>query len=388
MKKRICVVTGSRADYGLLFWLMKGLESEAEFELQVVVTGMHLSPEFGLTSRVVEEDGFRIDARVEMLLSSDSAVGTAKSIGLGVIGFADAFARLQPGIIVLLGDRFEILAAAQAALVAKIPIAHLCGGDTTEGAFDEAIRHSITKMAHLHFVTNAQAEQRVCQLGENPAHVFNVGSPGIDYLKRLIYLDRDELERRLNFRFRHRNLLLTFHPATLEAASPDAQFRVLLEAVDGLPAGEFGFIFTRPNADTHSRNLNAILDAFVDARPHACVFPSLGQQVYLSVMAQVDAVVGNSSSGLYEAPSLKIPTVDVGDRQKGRLLADSVVHSDVAVEAISAAIEAALKKDCSKTVNPYGTGDSVSGILDVLRRFPDPSILVRKHFFDQRASDE
>lgn len=382
MRRRVCIVTGSRADYGLLFWLMKDIQSDPDFELQVAVTGMHLSPEFGSTHRLIEQDGFAISAKVEMLLSSDTASGTAKSIGLGVSGIADVLARLKPDVLILLGDRFEIFAAAQAALVARVPIAHLCGGDTTEGAFDEAMRHCITKMAHLHFVTNEQAGQRVKQLGENPEHVFNVGSPGIDFLKRIALIDRPELERRLGFRFRKYNLLVTFHPATLDAESPGNQFRIVLEALDRLSTAEFGMIFTKPNADTKGREVIALLESYVSTHANTCAFASLGQEMYLSTMAQVDAVVGNSSSGLYEAPSLRKPTVDIGDRQKGRLLADSVIHCGVAADAIFSSIQAALAKDCTDTVNPYGSGDSVPRIISVLKQVPDFSKLVKKHFFN------
>ena len=388
MTQRICVVTGSRADYGLLFWLMKEIDADPAFELKIVATGMHLSPDFGLTYRVIENDGFRIDHKVEMLLSGDTASSTAKSIGLGVIGFSDAIVRLRPDMMVLLGDRFEVFAAAQAALVARIPIAHLCGGDTTEGAFDEAMRHGITKMSHLHFVTNGEAELRVRQLGEDPEHVFNVGSPGIDFLKRMEYLDRSELENRLDFRFRNHNLLVTFHPATLEVASPSEQFRIVLDALDRLPANDFGLIFTKPNADNHGRELMAMIDEYVARRANARAYTSLGPQLYLSVLAQVDAVVGNSSSALYEAPSLGTPSVDIGDRQKGRILADSVVHCEVSANAIVEAIQSALSKDCRNTVNPYGSGESVPRIIAVLKCFPDPSSLVQKRFFDQRPGNE
>ena len=388
MTQRICVVTGSRADYGLLFWLMKEIDADPAFELKIVATGMHLSPDFGLTYRVIENDGFRIDHKVEMLLSGDTASSTAKSIGLGVIGFSDAIVHLRPDMMVLLGDRFEVFAAAQAALVARIPIAHLCGGDTTEGAFDEAMRHGITKMSHLHFVTNGEAELRVRQLGEDPEHVFNVGSPGIDFLKRMEYLDRSELENRLDFRFRNHNLLVTFHPATLEVASPSEQFRIVLDALDRLPANDFGLIFTKPNADNHGRELTAMIDEYVARRANARAYTSLGPQLYLSVLAQVDAVVGNSSSALYEAPSLGTPSVDIGDRQKGRILADSVVHCEVSANAIVEAIQSALSKDCRNTVNPYGSGESVPRIIAILKRFPDPSSLVQKRFFDQRPGNE
>ena len=324
----ICVVTGSRADYGLLYWLMKDIQADRDFQLQLAVTGMHLAPEFGLTYQAIESDGFKIDARIETL-QADTPAGIAKSIGLGVTGFGAAFDALHPDLVVLLGDRFEIFAAAQAALIAKIPVAHIAGGDTTEGAYDEAIRHSITKMSHLHFVTHADAAWRVKQLGENPSHVFNVGSPGIDYIKRTRLLSREELEHQLGVQFRPRNLLITFHPPTLDAEPAATQFQALLTALDRLPASEFGLVFTKANADTGGRALNRMINDYISTRFHARGFASLGQQRYLSLMAQMDAVVGNSSSGLYEAPSLKIPAVNIGDRQKGRLMPDSVMRKRV-----------------------------------------------------------
>lgn len=380
-KRKICVVTGSRAEYGLLQLMMKGIQNDEELVLQVIVTGMHLSPEFGLTYKVIEEDGFTIDAKVEMLLSSGTPVGIAKSIGLGVIGFADVLDRLRPDILVLLGDRYEILAAAQAALVARILIAHIAGGDTTEGAFDEAIRHSITKMSHLHFVTNEVAAKRVRQLGENPANIYNVGSPGIDQIKRLRPLGREELGKSLDFRFRDKNLLVTFHPVTLDCQSAKEQFQSLLDALNML-GPDIGVIFTMPNADTDGRILIQMVEGYVALHSNTRAYTSLGQRRYLSVLAQIDAVVGNSSSGLYEAPSFKKPTVNIGDRQKGRLQALSVINCATDAASIMHAIQEALTKDCSDTVNPYGDGESSPRIVAILKQIPDYSRLLKKHFYD------
>ena len=380
-KRKICFVSGSRAEYGLLYWPMKEIQADAELAFQLIVTGMHLSPEFGLTHKLIEADGFPIDAKVEMLLSSDSAAGIAKSIGLGVIGFADALAQLQPDILVLLGDRFEILAAAEAALVAKIPIAHIAGGDVTEGAFDEAIRHSITKMAHLHFVTNADAARRVRQLGENPAHIFNVGSPGIDFIKRMRPLDRQALESALEFQLLEKNVLVTFHPVTLDAQPAEVQFQVLLDAL-GLLGDKIGIIFTKPNADTDGRGIATLIDEYVASHANARAYTSLGQLRYLSLMAIVDVVVGNSSSGLYEAPSFKKPTVNIGDRQKGRLRASSVIDCETDADAIYRAIVRALASDFSSTENPYGDGNSAVKIRTQLKQIADPRSLLKKSFFD------
>lgn len=381
-KQRIAIVTGSRADYGLLHPLMDALRDADDFTLHVIATGMHLAPEFGLTYHAIEQDGFHIDARVEMLLSSDTPRGVAKSVGLGVIGFADALATLQPDILIVLGDRFEILAAVQAALFARIPVAHIAGGDITEGAVDDAIRHSISKMSHLHFVTNADAAHRVRQLGEDPRHIFTVGSPGIDNLKRTTLLSRAQLEAALGLRFGKRTLLVTFHPSTLEATPADAQLQELFAALDGLGT-ETGLIFTKPNADMGGRDLARLIDDYVATREHAAAFTSLGGQRYYSLIAQADAVVGNSSSGLYEVPSFGKPTVNIGDRQKGRLRAASVIDCAPERAAIGAAIKRAFTLECTGVVNPYGDGHAVERILAALRQPFDAATLVQKTFIDQ-----
>jgi UDP-hydrolysing UDP-N-acetyl-D-glucosamine 2-epimerase len=380
-KRKICVVTGSRAEYGLLSVVMKKIKDDPAFTLQVVATGMHLAPEFGLTYREIEKDGFSIDLQVEMLLSSDTPVGITKSLGMGVIGFADALHKLKPDLLMLLGDRFEILAAVQAALFAKIPVAHIAGGDTTEGAFDEAIRHSITKMSHLHFVTNEASAQRVRQLGENPEHIYTVGSPGVDVIKHVTLLDRKTLEIDLGFTFRKRNLLVTFHPATLDSQPAVTQFKELLSALDTL-GNDTGVIFTMPNADTDGRAIISMIEEYAASRPYAKAFTSLGQVRYLSAMAEVDAVVGNSSSGLYEAPSFKKPTVNIGDRQKGRLQASSIINCKPESADIVRAIKEALTKDFSNTVNPYGDGDSARKIVAMLKSIPEFNTLLKKHFFN------
>lgn len=379
--RKICVVTGSRAEYGLLFGLMAALKKKRGLRLQVVAAGMHLAPEFGLTYREIEKDGFSIDEKVEMQLSSDTPAGTAKSIGLGIIGFADAFARLQPDILVLLGDRYEIFAAAQAAMVAKIPIAHIAGGDVTEGAFDEAIRHSITKMAQLHFVTNSKSLQKVRQLGENPDHIFNVGHIGIDLINTLPRMGRAELERDLAIKLLEKNLLITFHPATLDAQPAEMQFDELLAALKQL-GGDIGLIFTYPNADPEGRRIIRQIQDFISSRSNAVSFPSLGQLRYYSMLEQVDAVVGNSSSGVYEVPSFHKPTVNIGDRQKGRLFASSVICCPAQRTEILNAIQKALQLDCAGSENPYGNGGSAEKIAEILGTFPDFKPLIKKHFFE------
>ncbi len=380
-KRKVCVVTGTRAEYGLLRSVLALLEDDPAFELQLVATGMHLSPEFGMTCRAIEADGVQVHERVEMLLSSDSAQGVAKSMGLGVIGFADTFARLDPDLLVLLGDRFELLAAAQTALVCRIPIAHIAGGDVTEGAFDEAIRHAITKMAQLHFVTNADSGARVRQLGEDPARIHVVGNPGLDSLRRTVLLDRAEVARRLGLRLRQRNLLITFHPETLGDQPAEQAFGRVLAALETLGT-ETGLVFTLPNADTEGRRLIAMTEAFAAEHENAVAHASLGQELYWTTAAQVDAVVGNSSSGLLEVPSFKVPTVNIGDRQKGRLRALSVIDCPAETGAIEAAIRQAFALDCGEAVNPYGDGHAAERIVAAIKEVPDLAALVKKRFHD------
>lgn len=384
-RRRICVVTGSRADYGLLRWLMEEIRDDPVLELQVIATGMHLSPEFGLTYRAIEEDGLVIDAKVEMLLSSDTPVGIAKSVGLGVIGFADALDRLRPDMLVVLGDRFEILAAAQAALFARVPIAHLHGGESTEGAVDESIRHALTKMASLHFVAAEPYRKRVVQLGENPAHVFDFGAPGLDSVRRLKLLDREELERAIGFSLGPVSFLVTYHPATLGDASPSDAASELLKALDHFPDARL--VFTMPNADAGGKAIAGLIEKYVQAHPgRATAVASLGQLRYLSTLAHVDAVVGNSSSGIIEAPLFRKPTVNIGPRQSGRLKADSIIDCEEKEQPIVAAIRQALSagtKDRLKDVRSlYGTGDSSSRIKEALKTVRLEGILL-KRFRDQ-----
>lgn len=381
-KRRIAVVTGTRAEYGLLYWLMKGLQQDADFDFKLIVTGAHLSPAHGLTYRDIEHDGFHIDWKVDMLLASGTASGVTRSLGLATVEFADALEHLSPDLLVVLGDRYEILAAAQAALIARIPVAHIAGGDTTEGAFDEAIRHSISKMAHLHFVTNDASGRRVRQLGEDPAHIYNVGSPGIDQIRRTTLLTRDELQRTLGFTFQKKNLLITYHPETLAVGDTGEAFEELLRALDKLDDADMGMIFTMPNADPGNHAVRAKIQEFVLKHPCARAFDSLGPQKYLSVMNQVDVVVGNSSSGILETPTFKKPTVNVGDRQKGRQQAASVINCPAKSAEIAGAIHAAYKLDCSNAINPYGGGQASEKIIKILKSISDYRVLLKKHFFE------
>jgi GDP/UDP-N,N'-diacetylbacillosamine 2-epimerase (hydrolysing) len=389
MSRKVCVVTGTRAEFGLLRWLMQEIQSQPELELQVVATGMHLSPEFGSTWHEIEDAGFAINARVEMLLSADSNTAVTKSMGLGVIGFADTYERLQPDIVLVLGDRFEIFAAASAALIAGIPMAHLHGGETTEGAFDEAIRHSITKMSQLHFVAADEYRQRVIQLGEQPERVFNVGGMGIDAIKRIKLLNREELEKSLDFHLGEKNLLITFHPVTLEdGGSSAAQMAELLAALDDLD--DTRLVFTMPNADTGGRKLSAMVSEFVERHSNARVFTSLGQLRYFSCLAQIDGVVGNSSSGLAEAPSFGIGTINIGDRQKGRLKADSVIDCQPNRQDILKALGHLYSPEFQQTLksvkSPYGTGGASGTIAKILADHPLENIL-KKRFYNLPVTD-
>ncbi|MBJ6137370.1 UDP-N-acetylglucosamine 2-epimerase [Marinobacter litoralis] len=389
MSRKVCVVTGTRAEFGLLRWLMDEIQKHPRLELQLVATGMHLSPEFGSTYREIEEAGFQIDARVEMLLSSDTSTAITKSMGLGVIGFADAYERLAPDIVVILGDRFEIFAAASAATIAGIPVAHLHGGETTEGAFDEAIRHSITKMSHLHFVAADEYRRRVIQLGEHPERVFNFGGMGIDAIKRIKLLNRGELEHSLGLGFGEKNLLITFHPVTLEGdPSSLAQMGELLAALNNLK--DTTLIFTMPNADTGSRELSAMVTEYAESHSNARVYASLGQLKYFSCLAQVDGVVGNSSSGLLEAPSFKVGTVNIGDRQKGRLKASSVIDCEPRREAIGQALTTLYSSDFQDSLtsvsNPYGEGGASKAIVKVIAEYPLENIR-KKQFYNVSADD-
>ena len=383
MSRKICVVTGTRADYGLLRWVMQGIKDDPELNLQVIVTGMHLSPEFGLTFKAIEEDGFEITRKIEMLTSSDTSAGIAKSMGLGLVGFADALKELKPDLMVVLGDRFEIFAAVAAALVARIPVAHLHGGEITEGAFDEAIRHSITKMSHLHFVAADEYKQRVIQLGEQPEHVFLVGGLGIDNIKRIKLLDRDELEADLGFNFDKKNLLITFHPATLDRCSAVSQMEALISALTELE--ETQLIITMPNADTDGRTLIKMVEQFASQHSNVHAFTSLGQLRYLSCIAQVDGVVGNSSSGLTEVPSFKKGTINIGDRQRGRLKATSVIDCEPNKKSIADAINILyspiFQVDLSQVCSPYGEGGASEQVVNALKRINIKNI-VKKVFYD------
>ncbi|MBD3920697.1 UDP-N-acetylglucosamine 2-epimerase (hydrolyzing) [Paenibacillus sp. PR3] len=382
--RTICVVTGSRAEYGLLYPLIKLIADDAELQLQLVATGMHLSPEFGLTYRQIEADGFVIDAKVEMLLSSDTPVGITKSMGLGLIGFADAFERLKPDLIVLLGDRFEAMVAAQAAMVANIPIAHLHGGESTEGVIDEAIRHSITKMSHLHFTSTEPYRQRVIQLGELPEHVYNVGAIGLDNIRNLMLLDRPAFEQSINFKLGRLNFLVTYHPLSLSGQDAEQQMERLLAALDYFE--QANIIFTKPNADTNGRIIGQLIDKYTAARNERVVcHTSLGQLRYLSAISHVDVVIGNSSSGIIEVPYMHKPTVNIGRRQDGRVKGLSIVDCDDSTDEIIKAINKVLSPDFRRLCNQadssmYGDGQTAERIIEVLRSVPLDRLLIKSFY--------
>lgn len=383
MKRKICVVTGTRAEYGQLYWLMKEIDANSELTLQIIATGMHLSPEFGLTYSDIEKD-FIINKKIEILLSSDTAIGISKSMGLAQISFSEAYEELKPDIAIVLGDRYEIFSAVSSALIANIPIAHLHGGETTEGAFDESVRHSITKMSHLHFTAAEEYKNRVIQLGEDPTRVFNVGGIGIENIKRLKLLTKKEFEESINFKLNKKNVLVTFHPVTLENSTAKDQFQELLDAIDDLT--DTNIIFTKANSDTDGRIINQMSDEYVLKNPHKSIcFTSLGQLRYLSALQYVDAMVGNSSSGLTEAPSFKIGTINIGDRQKGRIKADSVINCDSSKLEITKAFEKLYSKKFKElllnTKNPYGDGCASKKIIKEIKKV-DLNNILKKSFYD------
>jgi UDP-hydrolysing UDP-N-acetyl-D-glucosamine 2-epimerase len=382
--RRVCIVTGSRAEYGHLRWLMSDLRDDPAIDLRVVASGTHLSPWHGRTADEIEADGITIHERVDMLLAGDTPQAVAKSVGLGVIGFAEALGRQQPDIVVILGDRFEMLAAAQAALILGLPIAHLHGGETTEGAVDEAMRHAITKMAHLHFAAAEPYRRRIIQLGEAPERVFNVGAPGLDHLTRTTFLSRAELEESLGITLRAPVLVVTYHPETLGGHDQRAAAAAMTEALDRFP--EATVIATGVNADADNAAITAALERFVAAHPgRARLFNSLGSRRYLSLLRCAQAMVGNSSSGLIEAPAFHLPTVNVGDRQKGRLRAASVRDCPATADGIAAAIGWALSAEGQAAARDsrslYGEGDASRRIVEVLKTHPLAG-LTMKSFHD------
>jgi len=392
VKRKICVVTGSRAEYGILRGLMKAIQNDPDLKLQVIATNQHLSKLQGETYKEIERDGFTIDYKVYMAddEAPDNANTTAKAISRGVSGFADAFDALRPDLLLILGDRYEMLAVASTALIYKIPIAHLHGGEITEGAFDDAIRHAITKMSHLHFTSTEAYRQRVIQLGEQPDRVFNVGALGVENILKNDFMTKDEIEQSLNFQMTDKCFLCTYHPVTLSNMSSETQILNLLKALDDYQ--NYHIIFTYSNSDTNSQIIIKRIQEYVDRNEGRCMFiPSLGQRRYFSALKFITAVIGNSSSGIIEVPSFGIPTLDIGDRQKGRIAADSVIHCGYSTEEIKDGLK---KVDDYKTSiidrstfgrlqgkNPYFKEGTCDAILNVIKKNSLKN-LVQKHFYD------
>lgn len=379
----IGVVTTSRADYGIYLPVLRAIQADADLRLRLFVSGTHLSPEFGMTVREIEKDGFEIAERVEMLLSSDSPEGIAKSMGLATLGFAQAYARSQPDILLVLGDRFEMHAAVAAAVPFKIPLAHIHGGEVTQGAIDDVLRHSITKMSHLHFVATEDYARRVRQLGEEPWRITVSGAPALDNLRTVPLLSREELAERRGVRVGDGFLLATFHPVTLEFEDTERQ---AAEFVGALEVSQQPVLFTMPNADTHGRSIRKMILQFVEKHPESQAVENLGVQGYFSAMAITTAMVGNSSSGIVEAASFKLPVVNVGHRQQGRAMARNVIcveyRRDEIVRGIAKAISPKFKNSLSDLVNPYGDGHAAEKIVQRLRSVEINNRLMVKHFSD------
>jgi len=389
MKRRICVATGSRAEYGLLYWTLRGIIDDPILELQLVVTGTHLSPAFGLTVQHIEDDGLPITARIDMNLDNDSGPAIGQAMGRAVSGFAETLHHLQPDLLLVLGDRYEILAAAQAAMLQRIPIAHIHGGESTEGVIDEAVRHAITKLAHIHCVAAETYACRVIQMGEQPHTVHVVGAAGFDSLAHTELLDRTPLEKSINFKLGTQNFLITLHPETLSEADAEQQVTPLLNALAAFPDAHV--IITGANADPAGRAISTLLAQHAKANPaHYCYHESLGQQRYLSLLSQVDVVIGNSSSGIIEAPAMGKAVVNIGHRQRNRLRAQAIIDCASRSTAIRAAIKQALTREHQQLAahrqTPYGTPGAAARIVKTLRETSLNNIL-QKHFYDLPSSD-
>jgi GDP/UDP-N,N'-diacetylbacillosamine 2-epimerase (hydrolysing) len=384
MSLKVCFITGSRAEYGLLYPLLKEMAKEKAFKTQLIVTGTHLLPEFGLTYKEIKADGFRITRKVRIPLSNDSEKGVTMAAGHGVIRFADALASLKPDMVIVLGDRFEIFAAVVAAFMSRIPVVHLHGGELTEGVLDDAFRHSITKMSMLHFVANEEYRKRVIQLGESPERVFNVGAIGIDNIRHATLLTRRGFEKEMKFTLGAKTALVTFHPVTLEKDTARSHIRALMRALDAFK--EMKVIFTMPNADAGRSEIVKAVDRYVREHPHKAVaFSSMGRLKYLSAVANSDVVVGNSSSGIIEVPALGKPSVNIGDRQRGRIKAASVIDctpdSKSIIKALDKALSPSFQKMAQKARNPYGDGTAARKIMDILKKRTGANMEVKKEFY-------
>ena len=386
-KRKICIVTGSRADYGLLYWLIKEVEKDKNLKLQLIATGMHLSSKYGSTYKEIEKD-FKIDKKINISLSSDTSEGISRSMGIAQTAFSKAYNKLKPDIVVVLGDRFEIFSAVSSAMISRIPIAHIHGGEATEGLIDEAIRHCISKMSHIHFTATEEYSKRVIQLGEVPNKVFNVGGAGIENIKRLKFLTKEEFEKSINFKLNIKNILVTFHPVTLESKTSKKHFQEILNSLDELK--NTNIIFTKANSDVDGKIINQMIDQYTKKNSNKSIgVASLGQLNYLSALQHIDVIVGNSSSGISEAPSFKIGTINIGDRQNGRIKAESVIDclsnkKDIK-RAIKRVYSAEFKNLLKNVKNPYGDGRSSKKIIKVLKNVKLDNIL-KKIFFNIKYS--
>ena len=382
IKRKICVITGSRAEYGLLYWLMKQIELNSDTDLQLIVTGMHLSPDYGLTYKEIEND-FKIQKKIDMDLSTDTSLAISKSMALAQISFSKAFNELKPDIVTVLGDRYEIFSAVIAALIANIPIAHIHGGELSEGSWDNSIRHSISKMSHIHFPATEEYKKRIIQLGEDPDKIFNVGGLGIENIQRIKLLSKNQFEESIEFKLNKKNILVTYHPTTLENHTSQKHFQELLNAIDEL--NDTNIIFTKANSDLDGRIINQMIDDYViaNSKKSAC-FISLGQLKYLSALQYVDTVVGNSSSGLIEAPSFNVGTINIGERQRGRIKAASVIDCLPEKGEILKSFEKIYSKEFQKLLkkikNPYDNGQSSKKIVEVLKNLELENILKKKFY--------
>ena len=380
--RKLCVITSTRAEYGFYLPLLDKIQKTPDLKLQIIATGMHLSPEFGSTYRTIEQH-YKIDKKIETLLSSDTSAGVCKTMGLTLISFAEALEELAPDIVLIAGDRYEMLAAASAAAMSHIPIAHFSGGEITEGALDDSIRHAITKLSHIHFTATEEYRKRVIQMGENPAFVFNAGEPGLENIETIGLLDKETLEQSMGLRFGPKNLLVTYHPETRNTWYTTKHFQALLDALENLE--KTTIIFTKANSDEGGRRINAMIEEFAAAHENSFAFTSLGQQRYLSALQFIDAVVGNSSSGIIEAPSFKIATINIGERQKGRVRADSILDTEPDKQKILDAIETIYTEEFQNRLkhveNPYYQAGSSDKVVEVLRRI-DLRNLQKKIFYD------
>ena len=391
LKKKICVMTATRAEFGLIKSVIEKLIEVPEFDVRIVATGMHLSPEFGMTYKEIEECGFKVDRKIEMQLSSDSTVAVAKTMGLTMISFADYFEQEKPDYVLITGDRYEAMAVATTAMVMRIPIIHLFGGETTEGAIDECIRHSISKMSYLHFTTTEAYRKRVIQLGENPKRVFAVGGTGSENVKNQKLMTKPELEKSLDFDLSKPYVVVTLHSVTLENSSAESQVKELLKACDAHP--ELNYVFTKANSDADGRIINLALEEYCKTHNNSKVYESLGYIRYLSAVKYSEFVLGNSSSGIMEVPSLGVPTVDIGDRERGRLRAESVINCLPDSESIIKAMDKALSKEFkefAKTVkNPYAGSNTSSEMVRIIKEnILNNDVDLKKKFYDVSFEEE